>query len=144
MAKKAKLKTEIRKKSASMAINEIKDPVRRANCKLLLKLFKEATKLPAKVWGSSIIGFGEYQYSRANGDYAYFLATGFSFGKSGPAIYIIPGLAKYSSLLKNLGPHKISKSCLYIKDWNEVSIPVLKKLIANSLKDLSKTHQVNY
>ena len=50
----------------------------RADCMVLLDIFTEVTAMPAKMWGPSIIGFGEYTYHRSNGAQGSYLATGFS------------------------------------------------------------------
>ena len=110
--------------------------------KVLMKLFTDTTKAPAKMWGTSIVGFGEYVYHRSNGAEGNFLATGFSLRKSGPTLYIMPGYQDYSALLAKLGPHKLGKSCLYLKNLDEVDLAVIKKLIAVGLKDLKKSHTV--
>ena len=96
------------------------------------------------MWGSSIIGFGEYTYFRSNGDEGQFMATGFSPRKSGPTLYIMPGYTDYSSILKKLGPHKLGKSCLYLKNLDGVDTEVIKKLIQTGLKDLKKKYQTDF
>lgn len=89
-----------------------------------------------------MIGFGEYDYTRSNGDYGTYFATGFSIRKSGPTIYIMPGYNDYATILEKLGPHKLGKSCLYLKSLKGVDLDVLSKLITTGLKDLKKTHVV--
>lgn len=142
MAKKIEIKTRKTKTSLSAAINKIKNTEKKNDYKKLVTIFKDATKANPKLWGKSIVGFGEYNYQRSNGDFGTFLATGFSLGKSGLTIYIIPGFKNYSSILKKLGPHKSSKSCLYLKDLSEIDLKLLKNLISSSIKDLKKTHEV--
>lgn len=144
MAKKVQLKTAKNQGSVTAFINAIEDEQLRKDSKTLLKLFKEITGLKPKMWGSTIIGFGEYTYYRANGDEGEYMATGFSPRKSGPTIYIMPGYQDYSALLEKLGRHKLGKSCLYLKRLEDVDLGILTKLIKQGLKDLKKTHRVNY
>ncbi len=144
MAKKVKLKTSKNNKSVSEFVKSIKDDDLRKDCKKLLKIFRDASGLRAKMWGSSIIGFGEYTYYRSNGDEGQFMATGFSPRKSGPTIYIMPGYKSYAPLLKKLGPHKLGKSCLYLKKLSDVDEKILTKLIKTGLKDLKKSHKTSY
>lgn len=94
------------------------------------------------MWGSGIVGFGEYDYKRSNGDFGVFMATGFSIRKSGPTLYIMPGYQDYDELMKKLGPHKLGKSCLYLKNLEEIDLGIIAKLIKAGLKDLKKTHKV--
>ena len=93
------------------------------------------------MWGN-IFGFGQYHYKYDSGREGDFLATGFAMRKSGPTIYIMPGYNDYSELLEKLGPHKLGKSCLYLKNLEGIHIPTLKKLIKAGLKDLKKAHTV--
>lgn len=144
MPKKIILKTGENKQSVSEFLNSIEDEGLRSDSKKILKLFKSITNKPAKMWGPSIIGFGKYTYYRSNGDVGEYLATGFSPRKSGPTVYIMPGYQNYEPLLKQLGPHKLGKSCLYLKSLDSIDLSVLEKLIKRGLQDLKKTHSVDY
>jgi hypothetical protein len=144
MPKQVKLKTTKNTKSVSEFLNTIENDELRKDSKVLLKIFKEVTGMEPKMWGSSIIGFGEYTYYRSNGDEGTFMATGFSPRKSGPTLYIMPGYQDYGDLLKDIGPHKMGKSCLYLKRLEGIDIDILKKLIKLGLKDLKKKHKTNY
>ena len=57
-------------------------------------------------------------------------------------LYIMPGYQDYGDMLKKLGPHKLGKSCLYLKRLSDVDESVLKKLIKTGLKDLAKLYPV--
>jgi hypothetical protein len=142
MPKKIVLKTGQDKSSVTEFINKIEDANTKKDCQALLRLFKEATGVKPKMWGGAMVGFGEYIYHRSNGDEGSYFATGFSPRKSALTIYIMPGYQNYAPLLKNLGPHKLGKSCLYLKSLKDIDLSVLQKLIVIGLKDLNKTHQV--
>ena len=116
MTKKVKLKTTKNTKSVTEFLNSIEVETLKKDCKTLLKIFKDSTEMKPKMWGDSIIGFGEYTYFRSNGHEGVYMATGFSPRKSGPTIYIMPGYQDYSHFLEKLGPHKIGKSCIYLKN----------------------------
>ncbi|MEZ4200206.1 MAG: DUF1801 domain-containing protein [Candidatus Paceibacterota bacterium] len=143
MSKAIKLKTTKNNRSVSAYIQTL-DPRVQKDAKVLLKLFKDVTGMKPVMWGASIIGFGSYTYHRSNGDEGQFMAIGFSMRKSGPTIYIMPGYKDYSKLLEKLGPHKLGKSCLYLKNLSKIDQEVLAKLIRAGLKDLKKTHQTSY
>lgn len=144
MPKKIDLKTKKTQFSVNEFIKNISDENLRKDCKKLLKIFKETSGLKPKMWGDSIIGFGEYTYHRSNGDEGQMMATGFSPRKSGPTLYIMPGYFDYSKYLEQLGPHKLGKSCLYIKKLEDIDTKIISKIIALGLKDLKKNHQTNY
>ncbi len=139
---KKELKTQKNNGSVSAYIKSIDDAALQKDGKALLKIFKETTGKPAKMWGDSIVGFGEYHYTYASGREGDWMATGFSLRKSGPTIYIMPGYQNYSDILKDLGPHKLGKSCLYLKRLSDVNEKVLKELIKTGLKDLKKQYPV--
>ena len=144
MPKKIQLKTSKNKTSVSAFLNSIEDENLRRDSKALLRLFKESTGMKPKMWGTSIVGFGEYTYHRANGDEGNFMATGFSPRKSGPTLYIMPGYTDYRPLLKKLGPHKLGKSCLYLKSLEGIDLKVVDKLIKAGLKDLKKNYETDF
>lgn len=140
MAKKVKIKTTRNTNSVAAYLNSIEPASARRDGKALAKLFKQTTQCRPRMWGSSIVGYGKYTYYRANGDEGEMCATGFSMRKSGPVLYIMPGYTDYSTLLTKLGPHKLGKSCLYLKNLNDIDFEVLAKLIVAGLNDLQKTH----
>jgi hypothetical protein len=43
------------------------DTSRREDCYEFLQLMKDITKKEPRMWGDSIIGFGEYKYKQKNG-----------------------------------------------------------------------------
>ena len=144
MPKKIKIKTQKNNKSVSGFVKSIKDDGLRKDSQTLVKLFKKVTGKQPKMWGDSIIGFGTYVYHRSNGDEGEFMATGFSPRKSGPTLYIMPGYSNYEKMLSDLGPHKLGKSCLYLKSLDGINLAVLEKLIKLGLRDLKKSHEVDY
>lgn len=131
------LKTKETKESVSDFLDKISDQNRKKDCKLVLKLMKEATKTAPKMWGESIVGFGRYRYKYASGREAEWFVTGFSPRKNDLTLYIYPGLQAYDDLLKRLGKHKASKSCLHIKKLSDVDMDVLKEIINQSVKNMS-------
>ncbi len=142
MAKKIILKTGKSTASVTDFINNIENDSLKSDSQTLLKLFKAVTGAKPKLWGGTMVGFGEYVYYRSNGDEGSYFATGFSPRKSGPTIYIMPGYQNYGNLLKNIVTHKLGKGCLYLKSLEGIDLEILKKLISGGLKDLAKTHQV--
>lgn len=133
----AELKTKETEESVSGFIEKISDEARKKDCKLVLRLMKEATKAKPKMWGDSIVGFGRYRYKYASGREGEWFVTGFSPRKNDLTLYIFPGLDAYNDLMKQLGKHKASKSCLHIKKLSDVDINVLKQIINESVKNMA-------
>ena len=142
MAKKIVLKTSKNSLSVTAYLNNIEPDEARKDAKQLAKLFKQVTGAKPKMWGSSIVGYGEYTYYRANGDEGQSVASGFSIRKSGPTIYIMPGYQDYQPLLSQIGPHKLGKSCLYLKNLRGINLDAVAELITQGIADLQKSHAV--
>lgn len=141
MSKAARNKTQPTKQSVTVYLKGIDDESRRAEAKRLVEIFKDVTKSEPVMWGT-IVGFGSYHYTYDSGREGDFLATGFAMRQSGPTIYIMPGYHDYSDILEKLGPHKLGKSCLYLKHLDDVHERVLKQLIRAGLRDLKKRFPV--
>ena len=132
----AELKTKKTGASVTAFIGGIEDDVTRKDCKTLLALFKEVTKAKPRMWGSAIVGFGDFRYTRGRDLYDWFLA-GFSPRKQSLTLYTMSGYERFPDLMAKLGKHTTGKSCLYIKRLSDVDMPTLKKLLATSFKDMS-------
>ncbi|NNJ89674.1 MAG: DUF1801 domain-containing protein [Eudoraea sp.] len=121
----------------------IPDVQKRMDCITLQHLMKEVTKEDPVMWGSSIVGFGEYHYKYDSGREGDMLMTGFSPRSQNISIYIIAGFKRYEVLMKKLGKHKTGKSCLYVKRLSDIDLDVLKELIAASHEHIkNKYHPV--
>jgi Domain of unknown function (DU1801) len=123
-------------------IESVEPERRRKEARILLKLFEKATGWKARMWGPSIIGFGEYHYKYASGREGDFLATGFSPRKAKLSIYVMPGYSDYGAILERLGKHSMGKSCLYLNKLEDVDQDVLAELIATGVADLGKKYPV--
>ena len=139
----AEIKTKKTKASVTAYINAISDAKKRADAKLLLSVFKNATGMKPAMWGSSIIGYGLYHYeserSAQKGDWPL---TGFSPRKQNLTVYIMPGFKEYAPLMKKLGKYKTSVSCLYINKLADIDTKVFEQLIKRSVMDMKKKHNV--
>ncbi len=102
---------------------------------------RNATGKRAKMWGTSIVGYGTYLYSNSAGKNYEWPITGFSPRKQALTVYIMPGFSQFGALMKNLGKYKTGKSCLYIKRLADVDEDVLQKLIDGSVKRMRKTYK---
>lgn len=142
MVKRVNIKTTKNSQPVEDYLDGLDSPAFSEQGYQLLGLFSRVTGCDPKMWGGIIVGFGEYVYHRANGDEGLFMATGFSMRKSGPVLYIMPGYATASVYLDRLGPHKLGKSCLYIKRLSDVDLKVVEELIVAGLDELKESHTV--
>ena len=126
----AELKTKKTKESVAAFIAGLEDPQARKDCKTLVGLMQAATGAKAKMWGSSIVGFGDYHYkSPATGREGDWFVMGFAPRKGALTLYLMSGIHSHEALLRKLGKHKTGKGCLYVKRLGDVDGAVLKKLI---------------
>lgn len=137
------IKTLVNDTSVTDFINAVPDETKRNDSLTLLALFEKVTGEKPKMWGSSMIGFGQYHYkserSKQEGDW---LLTGFSPRKQNLTLYIISGFDDNTDLLKDLGKHKTSVGCLYVNKLADVDLTVLEKIIKKSYADMKKLHKV--
>ena len=139
----AKNKTQPTKASVATFLAGIDDPEKRRAAKRIGAMMRRATGKRAKLWGSSIVGYGRYQYRYDSGRSGEFMLTGYSPRKQVMTVYIMPGFDGYTALLKRLGKHKVSKSCLYIRRLSDVDEDVLEQLIAKSVEDMRARHDTD-
>jgi hypothetical protein len=91
---------------------------------------QKATKEKSKMWGSSIIGFGNKRYkSPATGREVDWFKIGFSPRKANLSLHLVLDIKKYAAELKKLGKHKTGVGCLYINKLDDIDLRVLEKLI---------------
>ena len=126
------LKTRKNDASVIEFLESVDNDQRREDAFRALELFGEVTGEPAKMWGSSIVGFGEYHYVYESGREGDWMKTGFSPRKNALTLYIMSGFSDYDELMAKLGKYKTGKSCLYVKKLDDVDAEVLKELISES------------
>jgi hypothetical protein len=134
MGKVAEIKTKKTTASVEDFIGSITDEQKRKDCQAILKMMQKATKLKPKIWGSSIIGFGEVRYkSPTSGREVDWFKIGFSPRKSNFSLNLI-NLQQHAEALKKLGKHKAGMGCLYINKLADVDVKVLEKIIIAAAK----------
>lgn len=140
--KLAVLKTKENNASVEDFLQTIANETMRKDAGEILAMMKKITGEKPKMWGTSIIGFGNYIYvSPRTGRSGEWFMTGFSPRKQNLTIYMILGLAAHTDLLKKLGKYKVSGgSCLYINKLADVDSKVLKELISQSFKTMKEKH----
>jgi hypothetical protein len=114
-------------------LNGLPDENKRQDCLTLLEMMSEITDLEPKMWGASIVGFGDVHYKYASGREGDWFKVGFSPRKQNLTLYMMDGFPKYQDLLAKLGKHKTGVSCLYIKKLSDVNIDILRQMIAQSI-----------
>lgn len=131
----AELKTQVNDASVAKFLDAIPDPEKRRDAKAVAKLMQAATKSKPKMWGKSIVGFGDYHYKYATGREGDWFRVGLSPRKQALTLYVAGGLKTHAKLLAKLGPHTQSGGgCLYIKRLSDVHMPTLTRLVRDAAK----------
>jgi hypothetical protein len=129
MGKLAEIKTKPTGSSVDEFIAQIPGEQKRKDSVTLLRVMEKATKGKAKMWGTSIVGFGEKRYkSPATDREVDWFKVGFSPRKANLTLYLID-LQSYEDALKKLGKHKRGGGCLYINKLDDIDIKVLEGMI---------------
>lgn len=128
------MKTKPGDADVSQYLDSIEHPGRREDARVLLDLMREASGEEPVLWGTSIIGYGNYHYRYDSGHEGDFFLTGFAPRKANMVVYIMPGYTDYSHLLEKLGKHRIGKSCLYLGRLKSVDLDVLREIVEHSVQ----------
>lgn len=138
----AELKTKPNDSSVDDFIDSIESETKRDDCRVLLKLIGKITNEEPRMWGTSIVGFGDYHYKYNSGREGDWFLSGFSPRKQSLTIYMMGGYGTESeSLLSKLGKHKSSVGCLYVNKLADIDMKILEKLIIISIEKLKETYK---
>ena len=134
VGKLVEIKTKQTTSSVADFIDSIEDGQKRKDCHTILTMMEKATKEKPKMWGSSMIGFGNVRYkSPATGREVDWFKIGFSPRKANLSLHLID-LKRHADALTQLGKHKTGTGCLYINKLEDIDTKVLKEIIESAVK----------
>ncbi len=139
------MKTIKNDNSVEEFLNAVENKQRRTDSFKILQLMQEVTGEEPKMWGPSIVGFGEYHYRYESGHEGDAPLVGFSPRKQSLTLYVMDCYSDekdsaFQKLLQQLGKYKTSKACLYINKLSDVDQTVLSKLILNSYEGTKRLY----
>lgn len=135
MGKLVEIKTKETDVSVDSFIDSVAGEQKRKDCRVIVKMMEKASKAKPKMWGTSIIGFGNKRYkSPATGREVDWFIVGFSPRKANLTLYLGVGVTMHADSLEKLGKHKTGGGCLYINKLQDVDIKVLEKMIDAAVK----------
>jgi hypothetical protein len=129
---------KLQETSASVGdfLSAVKPAAKQQDARILLKLFERVTAEKPRMWGGSIIGFGEYHTTYESGRSVNWMRTGFSPQKAKHSLYLTVGYCDEAAagereeMLSQLGKYKAGKSCIYINTLADIELEVLEELVA--------------
>ena len=130
MAENKTKKTEV---SVTKFIGALKDEQQKKDSHALIDLMKSVSGHEPKMWGPTMIGFGDHHYKYESGREGDIFKIGFSPRKTSLVLYSMNSTHN-NEMLKKLGKHKIGGGCLYIKKLEDVDMKVLKKMLEKTFR----------
>jgi hypothetical protein len=110
---------------------------RRSDAQAICALLGQVSGHPPILWGSSIIGFGQYE-----GKTGPWPRLGFSPRKANHVIYLMDGFTGQADLLARLGKATTGVSCLYVKRLADVDMDVLAEMARRSWALMAERYPV--
>ena len=139
-------KTTITDVAVEAFIEGVEPPAKREDARVLDALFRKVTGETPRMWGPTIIGYGEYSTTYDSGRKVHSLRIGFSPRKAKHSLYLSASCrtpeqeARLKSALERLGKFSQGSSCLYVNKLTDIDLAVLEEMIAEgwaaSLRDL--------
>jgi len=137
----SELKTKQTDENVIQFLELIEDKARKADCYKVLELMKSITKCEPKMWGASIVGFGNYHYKYASGREGDWFLLGFSPRKQNLTIYgngnCQEGLIEKAKA-SGLGKFKNGKACMYVNKLQDIDMKILKKILTEVFQEHGK------
>jgi hypothetical protein len=136
----AEIKTKPTGASVEAYLDARANAQQRADCEALMALLAEVTEDEPKMWGPSIVGYGVYRYTYASGHGGEMPLVGFAIRGRELVLYVTAESEAQQALLAQLGPHKMGKSCLYLKRLADLDVAVLERIVANSVAEVRRRY----
>jgi hypothetical protein len=136
----AELKTRATSASVEDYIASRANEVQRADCKTLMSMFRRITKQKPRMWGPSIVGYGSFRYTTANGKPGEMPIAAFAIRGRDLVVYLMPCTKSQDKLRARLGKHSMGKSCLYFRRLEDLDQDVLEQLVVESIAESKRGH----
>lgn len=138
----AKTKTTYTGEDVTDFVNSyVEDEQKKADSFRLIEQMRDWSGCDPKMWGPSIIGFGNYRYKYASGHGGEAPVIGFSPRKSAFSLYIYSDTERSQSLLPGLGKFKMGKACIYTKKLSDINIAALQELCMETIGYINVHHE---
>ena len=133
----AETKTKPTEVSVEEFIGAVEHPGKREDAVVLDALFRKVTGEAPRMWGPTIVGYGQYHYKYDSGHEGDMCRCGFSPRNAKHSLYLLDcgddeSQARFAPLLERLGKYSRGKSCLYVNKLADIDLAVLEEMIALS------------
>ena len=134
-------KTKPTTRSVELFLDNLIPKQRKKDSWTLYRLMEKITGSQGVLWGTSIIGFGDYHYKYGSGREGDWFLTGFSPRKNTLTLYLMCDISHEFIDFSTLGKYKKGKGCLYIKRLDDVDLKALENIIKTSISHTVKKDQ---
>lgn len=119
----------------------VENEQKKADSFQLIELMSKWSGEEPKMWGPTIIGFGNYHYKYASGHEGKSMLIGFSPRKDAFSLYVTASSGEDNELLQQLGKFKMGKACIYVKKIVDIDLNVLEKICNETIELLKQNHK---
>ena len=129
-------KTQITAVAVDAFIEAVEPQAKRDDARVLDAMFRRVTGEAPKMWGPSIIGYGDYRTTYESGREVHTMRAGFSPRKAKHSLYLMGGYCDditargRDEKLARLGKYSTGKSCLYVNKLADIDLAVLEEIVA--------------
>lgn len=122
-------------------INAVDSPVRQKDAWVIKEMMERLSGCQAVMWGPSIIGFDQYDYTYDSGHSGTSMLVGFSPRKTRHSFYFMPGYGTYDEIIGRLGKIKTGAACVYVNKLADIDMDVLEELTDACIKHMRATYK---
>lgn len=141
---KYEAKTQPTEISVDAFVAAIPDARRREDAVEIDAMLRRVSGMEPRMWGPSIIGYGEYHYRYESGHEGDAPRIAFSPRKAKLVLYLMGNYcdrqAEADALFEQLGKHSVGKACLYITRLSNVDTAVLERIAEISWESMNRLY----
>ncbi|CUS06085.1 conserved protein of unknown function [Candidatus Promineifilum breve] len=126
-------KTQFNDAAVTAFLDAVPDERKRRDSYVILEMMREISGEEPRMYGTSIVGFGNVHYQYESGREGDMPVVAFSPRKQNLTLYITTDDDEYEALRARLGKHKVGKVCLYINKLADVDPAVLREMISHTV-----------
>ena len=130
-------KTQFNDAAVTAFLDAVPDERKRRDSYVILEMMREISGEEPRMYGTSIVGFGNVHYQYESGREGDMPVVAFSPRKQNLTLYITTDDDEYEALRARLGKHKVGKVCLYINKLADVDPAVLREMISHTVSNVS-------
>ena len=119
-------------------IASLDNPARRADAQAALALYREVTGFEPRMWGASIVGFGDGEFVYPSGTRSAVPLACFAPRKPHTTFYLHSRFEGAEALYARLGKYKKSGGCVHVTKLDNVDRAVLGEIVARSFAHMKE------